>query len=86
MDIKDILTLSDGNQYEVVGKTAYEYKIYLYLQDINNNNIKFCYLDNDEVVVIDDNDLIVKLLSLLLENKNNLKKWYLISYIKEIRL
>ena len=53
MNIKDVLTLSDGNEYLIASKVNYDYKIYLYLVDINNNkNIKFCYLDNDEVVIV----------------------------------
>lgn len=53
MDIKDILTLSDGNEYIIASKVNHDYKIYLCLVDINNNkNVKFCYLDNDEVVVV----------------------------------
>lgn len=75
MEIKDVLTLSDGNEYVIASKANYEYKIYLYLVDLNNNkNIKFCYLDNDEVVIVNDQSLITKILPLLLkEMKKNLK-------------
>lgn len=75
MDIKDILTLSDGNEYVIVSKITYENKIYLYLVDINNhNNIKICYLDNNEIVIVKDNNLIIKIMPLLLkELKNNFK-------------
>ncbi len=53
MDITDILSLSDGNEYMIASKAEYDYKIYLCLVDINNNqNVKFCYLDNDEVVLV----------------------------------
>lgn len=53
MDITDILTLSDDNEYIIASKVNYDYKIYLCLVDINNNkNVKFCYLDNDEVVLV----------------------------------
>lgn len=58
MDIKDILTLSDGNEYLIASKVNHDYKIYLCLVDINNNkNVKFCYLDNDEVVVVKKENL-----------------------------
>lgn len=67
MDIKDILTLSDKNEYMIVSKVIHDYKIYLCLVDIKNNkNIKLCYLDNDEVVLIKkerlSNILVLKLL------------------------
>lgn len=58
MNIKDMLTLSDGNKYVIASKVDYDYKIYLCLVDINNNdNVKFCYLDNDEVVLVKKEDL-----------------------------
>lgn len=58
MDVKDILTLSDGNEYVIASKVDYDYKIYLCLVDINDNkNIKFCYLDNDEVVIVKKENL-----------------------------
>ena len=58
MDIGDILALSDNNEYIITSKTTYEYKIYLCLVDINDNkNIKFCYLDNDEVVIVKKENL-----------------------------
>ncbi len=62
IDIKDILTLSDNNRYVVANKVNYEGKTYLYLMDIDNNsNIKFCYLDNNQVVLC-NNDLDEKIL------------------------
>ena len=75
MDVKDILTLSDDNEYLIAGKATYEHKVYLYLVDINNNkNIKFCYLDNDEVVEVEKEDLSeVLLLKLLNTTLNALK-------------
>ena len=35
IEIKDIVTLSDHNEYQVVSKVDYEYRIYYYLIDIN---------------------------------------------------
>lgn len=73
MNIKDILTLSDGNKYVIASKVEYNYKIYLYLVDINHNsNIKFCYLENDEVVIVKDSKLINKLSPLLLKEMRNM--------------
>ena len=71
MDIMDVLTLSDGNEYVIASKVNYDYKIYLYLVDIKNNqNVKFCYLDNDEVVLVKkeklSRELVLKLFSTML--------------------
>ncbi len=65
INIKDVLTLSDDNRYVVASKAKYENKEYLYLIDIKNNeNIKFCYLNGDEVVESDDKELNTKLIPL----------------------
>lgn len=70
---KDILTLSDGNQYGVVSKTIKDNKTYYYLVDINDNsNIKFCYEDKTQnqikLVEIEDKDLIKELMLSFFEN------------------
>ena len=68
IDIKDVLTLDDKNEYVVVSKINYESKTYYYLVDINNNNnLKFCYEDNNELVEIEDKELTTKLLPMFLE-------------------
>ena len=68
MNIKDVLTLSDGKDYIIVSKTNYNYKIYLCLVDINDNkNVKFCYLDNDEVVLVKKEDITGELALKLLQ-------------------
>ena len=68
IDIKDILTLDDDNKYVVVSKVYFEGKDFLYLVDINNNaNLKFCYVDNDELVESNDKELITKLLPLFFD-------------------
>ncbi len=55
INIKDLLTLDDNNEYVVISKINYDNKNYYYLLDKNNNdNFKFCYEDNDELVEIDD--------------------------------
>ena len=76
MDIMDILTLSDENKYIITNKTAYNFRTYLCLVDINNNkNIKFCYLDKDEVVIVKKDDinetLLLKLLNSMLNELKN---------------
>ena len=68
INIKDILTLDDNNEYVVISKINYESKNYYYLLDKNNiENIKFCYEDNEELVEIDDKELVTKLLPLFVE-------------------
>lgn len=65
INIKDILTLDDNNEYVVVSKVKHNNKDYYYLIDKNNNkNIKFCYGDNDELVEIENKELITLLLPL----------------------
>ena len=73
INIKDILKLSDDNKYVVASKVYYDGKDYLYLVDINNNNnLKFCYLDNDELVEITDKELNTKLLPLFFDKVINI--------------
>ncbi len=68
INIKDILTLDDNKEYVVISKINYDNKNYYYLLDKNSNdNPKFCYEDNDELVEIDDKDLTTKLLPLFIE-------------------
>ena len=58
MKIKDVLTLSDNNNYVVASIAEYDNKTYLCLVDINNNdNKKFCYLNKDEVIIIEQEDM-----------------------------
>ena len=68
IDIRDILTLDDNNEYVVVSKVTYENKIYYYLVDKNNNeNLKFCYENTDSLVELNDKVLVTKLLPLFLD-------------------
>ena len=58
MKISDIVTLSDHNKYVVASLVNHDNKSYLCLVDINNNqNIKYCYIDKDEVVLIKKEEL-----------------------------
>lgn len=60
IDIKDIITLDNANQYVVVSKANYEDETYFYLVDLNDNaNFKLLKLNkvtnnlaefNDEVI------------------------------------
>jgi len=69
VEFGDVLTLSDGNEYAVAMTCDYEGKEYYYLSDINKEDVKICYLDNDEMVVIKNEDLLQKLI--LEFNKDN---------------
>lgn len=76
IDIKDIIMLSDENQYGVVSKTTKDNVVYYYLVDINDNsNIKFCYEDKSEnqieLVEISDADLIKNLILSFVDNVKN---------------
>lgn len=71
IDIKDTLILSDYNEYVVVSKVEYEDKYYYYLVDINNNeNLKFCYQNGDELVELNDEKLTTRLLPLFFKQIN----------------
>lgn len=66
--VKDTLLLSDNNEYVVISKLNYDNKIYLLLTNKNMQDIKFCYQDNDEVVIVDDSDVIKNLMALFLKD------------------
>lgn len=72
INIKDIITLDDNNEYVVVSKTVYENKTYYYLINKNNDKgIKFCYEDLGDLVEFNDEELMVKLLPLFWKNMKN---------------
>lgn len=65
IDIKDVLTLSDDHKYVVVSKTIVDGITYYYIVDTANvENLKFCAEDGNELVEIEDQTLIQKLLPL----------------------
>ena len=66
LNIKDIVTLSDDNQYQVISKTEYEGLIYYYIVDINDlTNIKFLYENIEYLTEVEDPELIKKLIPIL---------------------
>lgn len=76
MKIKDVLTLSDNNNYVVASIADYDNKTYLCLVDINNNdNQKFCYLNKDEVIIIEKEDMneivLLKLMNNIVKTLND---------------
>ncbi len=77
IDIKDLITLDGINRYVVASKVLYENINYYYLININNNkDILFCYEDINELVEIEDNDLIQRLIPLFFQNTRNILKEY----------
>ena len=65
----DLLTLDDGNEYLVVSKALYQNKEYYYIININDNScIKFCYLDNGQLVELNDGNLAKKIIPLFKKN------------------
>lgn len=73
MNIKDLVTLSDDNEYQVISKTNYEGLVYYYLVDMNDiSNIKFLYENGDKLTEVDDPNLINRLLPRLLEEIKNI--------------
>lgn len=85
MNIKysDVLTLSDKKQYIVAGMTNYNNYDYLFLIDIHDNkNVKFVWLKENSVVVL-DNKLDCKLIEALLPLFVNNAKEFLEENIEE---
>lgn len=65
INIRDSIILSDDKEYGVVSKTTFNNLIYYYLVDINDNeNIKFCVEDKNELMEVEDQNLIQNLLIL----------------------
>jgi len=72
INVKDTLALDDNNEYVVVSKLNYENREYFYLVDINENrNLKFCYLNGDKLVELENKELIEKLLPIFLKKCRN---------------
>ena len=69
INIKDTLTLDDGNEYVVISKTNYNNKEYYYLLDKHNfENPLFCYEENNKLKELEDKEIATKLLPLFIEN------------------
>ena len=78
IDIKDVITLSDDNKYGVVSKTITNELTYYYLVDVHNNeNLKFCVEEGDELIEVEDAELIQTLLPLFVnEIKEDLNELF----------
>ncbi len=72
INIRDLLTLSDGNKYRVINKTQKQGRTYyLLLSEDELYNIKFCYEEQkDELLIVEvtDKKLIRELMLLFTKN------------------
>ena len=65
LNIGDTVILEDNNEYVIASKSTYHNKEYCYMIDINNNeNIKFCYEDNGDLVETKNSDEIKEMMPL----------------------
>lgn len=68
LDIQDIITLNDGNEYQIVSKTEHEGLTYYYLVDMNDlENVKFVFENGNKLTEIDEPEVINDLMSKLFE-------------------
>ncbi len=73
MEIKDVITLDDNNEYIIASKVNYDGKNYYYLVDVNKpENLMFCYEDNEDLVELKDKKLTTELLPLFYEASKDL--------------
>lgn len=73
ININDIVTLSNGNEYLVTNKIHYEEKDYFLIINMNDNtDFKTVVIDGFDFVVVKDELLIKKLI--LLFNKQNIER------------
>ena len=59
----EIVTLSNKEEYAVVSSIDFEGKNYVYLMDTDNyKNFKFCMFKDEKLYVVQDSELIKKLI------------------------
>ena len=72
IELKDILTLDNNKEYVVLSKTFYNNVEYYYLMELKNRDeIKFCYLDGEDLVESLDKELNTVLLQMCLNSLNS---------------
>ena len=76
MKTTDLIELTDNKKYIVAAKVLHHDKIYLCLVEFNNNtNVRYGYLDEDEIVFIKQESIdSILLLKLVKEMTKTLKK------------
>ena len=71
IDVRDIITLKD-NKYMVISKVELEGKLYFYIANVEKNeDFKFCYLEDDYLVEINDSNLVQKLIPMFTDQAMN---------------
>ena len=71
MKIGNILKLDNQKEYVISGITNLNGLTYLYLVTTNMDEVKVCYLDNDEVVELSDPNEIEGVLEVIAHNYLN---------------
>lgn len=62
LEVRDIITLKDS-KYMVISKVDLDNIYYFYIANVEkNDDFKFCYLENDYLVEINDKELLQKLI------------------------
>ncbi len=57
IDVKDKITLDDGNEYIVASKVVYQNKNYYYLIEANSHSsLKICYEKEGTNILVDSED------------------------------
>ena len=68
LEIQDIITLNDGNEYQIISKTEHEGLTYYYLTDMSDlDNIKFVFENENKLTEIDEPEVISELLPKLFD-------------------
>ena len=67
IDIQDVITLDDGQEYVVISKTNYQGKTYYLLVDTLHSKTMLCYEDQEKLVESKDKDFNTKLYPYLLK-------------------
>ena len=58
-----LITLSDNLEYVVIETIEYNQKEYCYISEIENpSNLKFGYIDNEDLVIVNNSNLIKNLI------------------------
>ena len=65
-------SLLKDNKYMVISKVELEGKLYFYIANIEKNeDFKFCYLEDDYLVEINDSNLVQKLIPMFTDQAMN---------------
>ncbi len=62
LEVRDIVTLKDS-KYMVISKVELDNKFYFYIANVEkNDDFKFCYLEEDYLIEINNKELIKRLI------------------------